>query len=142
VKVFLDTNVLASAFGTRGLCADVFRLILVEHELMTAEVVIEELCRVLDRKFTVPSGIVRDIENFLRGYHVEPRPRRLLALDLRERADTIVITSALNAGAETLITGDREMLVLKQKPEGLRVLSPRDFWNLATGTSGKPRRKP
>jgi hypothetical protein len=28
VSVFPDTDVLASAFGTRGLCADVFRLVL------------------------------------------------------------------------------------------------------------------
>jgi len=38
VRVFLDTNVLASAFGTRGLCADVLHIILREHELITGEV--------------------------------------------------------------------------------------------------------
>ena len=42
MRVFLDTNVLASAFGTRGLCADVLRLIMAEHELITGEVVVEE----------------------------------------------------------------------------------------------------
>jgi len=55
VKVFPDTNVLTSAFGTRGLCADVVRLILEEYELVTGEVVHEELCRVLRRKFGVPA---------------------------------------------------------------------------------------
>jgi uncharacterized protein len=142
VKVFLDTNVLASAYGTRGLCADVFRLILAEHELMTAEVVIEELRRVLGRKFGVPRDTLAEIENFLRGYHVQPKPRRLLVVELRERADRIVVTSALLARAEILITGDREMLALSQKPEGLRILSPREFWNLATGTTRKPQQKP
>jgi uncharacterized protein len=53
VKVFPDTNVLASAFGTRGLCADVVRLILGEHELVTGEVVLEELRGVLPRKGVV-----------------------------------------------------------------------------------------
>ena len=32
MKVFLDTNVLVSGFATRGLCADVIRLALAEHE--------------------------------------------------------------------------------------------------------------
>lgn len=32
MRVFLDTNVLVSAFATRGLSADVFRLVLAEHE--------------------------------------------------------------------------------------------------------------
>ena len=43
MRIFPDTNVLACAFGKRGLCADVPRLVLAEHELVTGEVVIEEL---------------------------------------------------------------------------------------------------
>ena len=50
MKVFLDTNVLVSGFATRGLCADVIRLVLAEHELLTAEVVLDEVRRVLLRK--------------------------------------------------------------------------------------------
>jgi len=72
VSVFPDTNVLVSAFGTRGLCAGVLRLILGEHELLTGEVVIEELPGVLRRKFGVPIETVNEIESLLRGYHVEP----------------------------------------------------------------------
>ena len=47
MRVFLDTNVLVSAFATRGLCADVLRLILAEHTLVTGEVVLRELRRAL-----------------------------------------------------------------------------------------------
>ena len=36
MKVLLDTNVLVSAFATRGLCADVLRLVLTEHEMVVA----------------------------------------------------------------------------------------------------------
>ncbi len=140
MRVFLDTNVLASAFGTRGLCADVLRLILGEHELVTGEVVIEELRRVLSRKFGVPADTVKEIERFLRSYHVEPKPRRLPDLELSEPCDLMVVGSALSARAEFVVTGDREMLALKKKPEGLRIVSPREFWNLATRTA--PRKRP
>ena len=51
MKVFLDTNVLVSAFATRGLCADVMRVILTEHELLIGEVVLTELQRILSKKF-------------------------------------------------------------------------------------------
>jgi uncharacterized protein len=138
VKVFPDTNVLGSAFGTRGLCADVLRLILAEHELMTGEVVIEELRAVLKKKFGVSSATIREIEGFLRGYHVEPRPRRLPDLKLGDRNDLLVVGSALGAKAEILITGDREILDLKRKPEGLQIVNPREFWNLS---AGKEKRK-
>ena len=41
MRVFLDTNVLVAAFATRGLCADVFRLVLAEHELLVSAALIE-----------------------------------------------------------------------------------------------------
>jgi uncharacterized protein len=131
VKVFPDTNVLASAFGTRGLCADVLRLVLREHELVTGEVVLEELRAVLRKKFGVPAGTAKEIESFLRSYYVEPQPRQLPKLTLTDRSDLLVVGSALNAQAEILITGDQEILDLNEKPEGLRILNPREFWNLA-----------
>jgi predicted nucleic acid-binding protein len=55
VKVFLDTNVLVSGFVTRGLCADVIRLALAEHELIVAQVVLAELKRVLKQKIELPA---------------------------------------------------------------------------------------
>ena len=133
MRVFPDTNVLASAFGTRGLCADVLRLILGEHELATGEVVIDELRGVLRRKFGVPAETVKEIEGFLRGYHVEPKPHELPKLKLSDRNDLLVIASAMKAKASILITGDREILALEEKLEGLQILGPRQFWNLASG---------
>jgi predicted nucleic acid-binding protein len=42
VRVFFDTNVLVSAFLARGLCADLLRLVLTEHTLVTSEVVLDD----------------------------------------------------------------------------------------------------
>jgi len=133
LRVFPDTNVLASAFGTRGLCADVLRLILREHELVTGEVVLEELRGVSRRKFGVPAKAVTEIESFLRGYQVQRKPHELPGLKLGDRNDLMVIGSALKAEAEILVTGDREMLELDEKPEALQIVSPREFWNVAAG---------
>lgn len=138
MRVFPDTNVLASAFGARGLCADALRLILAEHELLTGEWVIEELRGVLLRKFGVPAATVEEVETFLRGYHVEPKPRELPELRLGDHNDLLVVGSALNAQAQILITGDHEILTLEEKPRDLKILSPREFWTLA---AGKARRK-
>lgn len=72
MRVFADTNVLASAFGTLGLCADAVLLILREHRLVTGEVVPDELRGVRRRKFGLPAKAVTEIESILRGYHVQP----------------------------------------------------------------------
>ena len=139
MRVFPDTNVLARAFGTRGLCADVLRVILAEHELVSGEVVIEELRGVLRRKFGVPADTVQEIESFIRGYWVEAKPHQLPNLRLSDRGDLIVVGSAINARAEILITGDHEILALKPQPERLRIVSPREFWNLTLRLAGRRR---
>jgi len=136
VRVFPDTNVLASAFGTRGLCADVLRLILAEHELATGEMVIDELRMVLSKKFRVPDETIEEIESFLRSYHVEPEPSELPKLKLSDRNDLAVVGSALASKGKVLVTGDREILSLDHKPKGLRIVSPREFWTLAAGRKG------
>ena len=43
MKIFIDANVLVSAFTARGLCADLLEVILADHQLMTGEFVLEEL---------------------------------------------------------------------------------------------------
>ena len=129
MRVFLDTNVLASAFGARGLCSDVLRLVIEEHELIIGEVVLDELTNVLRRKFAVPHETISQVESFLRQYEVEPLPVELPNLHLRDQNDLMVVGSALNAGAEIVVTGDGEMLRLEDKP--IRIISPREFWTLA-----------
>lgn len=136
MRVFPDTNVLASALATRGLCADLLLLILSEHELLTGEAVIQKLYSVLERKFRAPEGLVKQAEAFLRGYHVEGRPRRLPPLALRERNDVIVVASALAARADVLVTGDKEILALRPPPAGLGIVGPRQ---LSETNSPRPR---
>jgi predicted nucleic acid-binding protein len=68
VRVFLDSNVLVSAFATRGLSADVVRLVMAEHELLTGEVVMDEVCRTLREKFDVPGQDIGDVERLLRQF--------------------------------------------------------------------------
>ena len=54
MRVFFDTNVLVSAFLARGLCADLLRLVLTEHTLVTSEVVLAELSDVLSPRAVYP----------------------------------------------------------------------------------------
>jgi predicted nucleic acid-binding protein len=131
LRVFPDTNVLASAFGTRGLCADVLRLILREHELVTGEVVLEELRGVSRRKFGVPAKAVTEIESFLRGYQVQRKPHELPGLKLGERS----AGDRLGAQGRGRNPGYRGPGNARpgRKPEGLQIVSPREFWNLAAG---------
>lgn len=127
MRVFLDTNVLVSAFASRGLCADLLRHILVEHDLITGEVVLTGLKRTLLKRINVPPKVVAEIEHLLRDHQVVTKPRRHLDLGLRDADDEWIVASAVAGEADALVTGDRDILAtIVHLP--IRVYSPRQFW--------------
>ena len=94
MKVFFDTNVLVSAYTARGMSADLLRLVLAEHELLTGEVNLTEFRRVLRQRFRVPLGEIVEVERDLREHTVVPNPGRLLGPKVRDPDDPPVLASA------------------------------------------------
>jgi putative PIN family toxin of toxin-antitoxin system len=129
LRIFFDTNVLASALATRGLCADLFRLIVTEHELLTGEFNLAELRRVLRERFRAPPAAAKDAESALRQNTIFPVPKRTLAVKVRDPDDAWVLASAVAGGADALVTGDKDLLsIAKHTP--LKILDPRQLWEL------------
>lgn len=130
MKVFLDSNVLVSAFATRGLSADVLRLVLTEHELVSAEVVLSEVERVLTTKFAMPASEIAEVISFLREYPVQSRPEKPASMPISDPDDAWVLASAVAAAAEVLISGDTDLLALRSRVSELQITTPRGFWEL------------
>ena len=131
MKVFLDTNVLVSGFATRGLCADVIRLALAEHELITGEVVLTELKQVLKLKMQLPAAQIHEIVTFLENQTVQPKPNTVPPILVRDEDDQWVLATALAAKADVLVTGDNDLLDIAEQVTGLIITDPRGFWSLA-----------
>ncbi|MGE3842906.1 MAG: putative toxin-antitoxin system toxin component, PIN family [Vicinamibacterales bacterium] len=130
MRVFLDTNVLVSAFATRGLAADVLRHVLAEHELLVGEVVLTELRRVLRSRIRLPIETVQEIEALLREQEAVPKPARALEIPVRDPDDRWILASACAADADVLVTGDHDLLDIAGKAP-VRMADPREFWELA-----------
>lgn len=139
MRVFLGTNVLISAFATRGLCADLMRLLLTEHEVLTGEVNVTELRRVLLHRFRAPLAQVDAVEALLRDQEIVPVPAALLPVDVRDPDDAWVLTSAVAGGAHLLVTGDQDLLVVSSDAP-IPIVSPREAWARlrGTGTAAPP----
>ncbi len=132
MRVYFDTNVLISAFGARGLCADLMRMVLAEHELQTCEVNLVELRRVLRDRFKAPAAQLDRIDALLRDQTIIEKPVEILSLKVRDADDAWVLASAVAGEAELLVTGDQDLLVLAPKAP-LPIVTPREAWELLRG---------
>jgi putative PIN family toxin of toxin-antitoxin system len=129
VRVYPDTNVLSSAFTTRGLCADLLEVILAHHHLLVGETVLVELERVLTRKLQRAAKLATELEAYLRRQGEVVRSERLLRIKVRDPADRPILAEAVAGRAALLVTGDRDLLVLGERTP-VPTLSPRDAWEL------------
>ena len=129
MRVFLDTNVLVSAFATRGICADVLPVVITEHSLVTGEVVLRELGRMLRKRIGLPPGAINEIDEFLREHEVAPRPATRAAIPKRDPDDQWVLASAIESRVDVLVTGDRDLLDIASDAP-IKIVDPRGFWNL------------
>ena len=100
MRVFLDTNVLASAAATRGLCADVLREVLTSHELLTSAQVLSELKRVLRTKFGVAQDLIDDFISLMREDTVLAEPGQLPTVEIQDQDDLPILSAAISAGAD------------------------------------------
>ncbi|MBC8134017.1 MAG: putative toxin-antitoxin system toxin component, PIN family [Deltaproteobacteria bacterium] len=135
MKVFLDTNVLVSAFATRGLCADLFRHLLAEHELIVGAVVLAELRRVLRDRIHAPAAAIAATEALLREHTVVPLQRRHLKMGIKDPDDEWIVASAIAGEADVLVTGDSVLLEQVEPP--IMIVNPRGLWEILRNQSDR-----
>lgn len=136
--MFLDTNVLVSAVATRGLCADVLREIFVSHLLVISPPLISELKNVLLDKIGIPGKIASEFIGVLTQDCIMSENEELINIDIKDRDDVLILSTAINAGTELFVTGDKELLELNTI-RSMRIVSPREFWEmLKSGPMDEP----
>ena len=128
MRIILDTNVVVSAFATRGLCADLFHVIVAEHELVLGETVLAEVSRVLSDKLRLPKNHVDDLEAFLRRQATVVKGPRSHAAQGLDSPDARVLSEAVAGAPDVLVSGDGDLLELVNSP--VRLVSPRGLWDV------------
>ena len=127
MRIFLDTNVLVSAYMARGICADLIRHILAEHELRTGEVNLRELHRVLKDRFRASAAQLQSVDAELRAQTIVPKPESPSPIVTRDPDDAWVLASAIASGADMLVTGDHDLLSVAASAP-LPIVDPRGCW--------------
>jgi len=140
VRVFLDTNVLASSIATRGLCCELVESIIDGHELLTGEPVLRELERVLAAKFRLPARLIAEFLDLIQTEgQVIPAPK-MPRLSFKDRDDIPILACVIAARPDAFVTGDKALLALG-RIEGIPILSPRELWRKLSGLEGASKPK-
>mgnify|MGYP006448213181 CR=1 FL=1 len=133
MRVFLDTNVLAAALGTRGLCADLLAAVIEDHEPIICNALLTELRRVLAEKFNLPPDLVSGYIGLLeaRGRHAEEFGTDQAGWRSRipDPDDVPLIAAALEGQVQYFVTGDKALLGVSRVSD-LPIISPRQLWDL------------
>lgn len=126
MRVFLETNALVSAFACRGIRADLFELVLLDHELISGRNVLRAPAAALRSKIRLAKAHADAIVEFVaaeaafHSEHAEPEDADADADDALVRAE------ALGGRSGVFVSGDAALLRLGALG-AMRVLSPRQF---------------
>jgi len=128
VKAVFDTNVLLAAFLTEGVCAKLLtRARKQQFNLITCTFILSEFERTLTKKF---SATKQEKENALalitEAAQKSVEPSKIPTGACRDKDDDNVLACALEADADYLVTGDKDLLDLKAF-KGTRIVNPREF---------------
>jgi predicted nucleic acid-binding protein len=108
------------------------RTVIEFHELVVSDHLVSELRRVLRDKFGASPELIADVVCLLRQDTIAAAALPLHDLALPDPADVAIVSSALNAAADVLVTGDKQILELR-RVGSLEILTPRQFWDKERG---------
>lgn len=128
MKVVVDTNVIIAGLAAEGVCRDIVKRRLLACELVTSQPLLDELAEKMREKFGLDPANLPLLKIYADTVTlVKPKP--LPKPVCRDSDDDEVLATALAGGAEVLLTGDNDLLVLKEF-QGIKILSPRQFVEL------------
>ncbi len=141
MRVVLDTNTLVSAIGWDGPPRQILIALREgEHTLITSPALLDELTRVLTYPKLHPVATHPLLSTILAWLHQPEHlviPQERISVVRADPADNSVLEVAIAGKADTIISGDRDLLTL-HRFRGIPILTARGFVarHLRQGTGG------
>lgn len=128
LKVVIDTNVLISSIFWNGHPRRIVDLAIAYKIIsITSLDILEEVEEVLSESFPeVPYERIKDIIRDILSYSKLVTVDEMIVEGLRDIKDTKIIACAVGGKADYIVTGDNDLLVLKEY-KGIKILNPRTF---------------
>ena len=132
MRIALDSSVLIAAHISRaGVCAELLEDVLLHHDLVISDFILEELARKLVEKFNFPKRDTDLVRIFLRRVATVVKPADLPRDLCRDPTDVPVLGTALAGSCALLISVDRDLLDM-QTIQDIPIIRPGEYWRRAS----------
>lgn len=128
MKAVFDTNILIAAFLTEGLCSGLLiRARKQAFNLVLCDEIIREFEGILIKKFKLTPTDISEISTIVSEaaseilHKLSPIPNIC-----RDPNDDMIIACAIDAAADYIVTGDEDLLILKNYKD-IVIINPRNF---------------
>ena len=128
MKIVFDTNVILSSFLTEGIAHRIFYHSLINHKIYFSDFITGELSKILIKKFNVKANDLAEFINFINTNLIKEKPDNKIPYICRDVKDNQILQLAEYVNADIIITGDKDLLVLRKHNKTI-ITSPRDFFN-------------
>lgn len=127
MRIVFDTNIYVSALVISGGQAEkaIRRITEGEDVLFISKSIIDEILSVLAKKFGRDGEALSRVAIFLSDLATIVRPLKRVDV-LSDEADNRIIECALSGKADAIVTGDKEMLDLREYL-GIRIISLKEY---------------
>jgi putative PIN family toxin of toxin-antitoxin system len=131
MKAVFDTNVLIAALLTEGICAKLLiRARRRDFDMILCDGILQEFKRVLKKKFAASPHEMSEALLILSAAAQDILGQTDPIVPIcRDSDDDLILACARDAVADYVVTGDEDLLVLKDY-EGISILNPREFEKL------------
>lgn len=126
IRVVPDTNIIISSVFWRGNPYTLIRRgILEEYQLVTSAEILDEVADKLRNKFQFPEESIQELIDILMTYcHIiEPSSKFDI---VRDKKDNKIVECAFDGKANYIVTGDPDLLVLKEF-RGIKIVKAKTF---------------
>jgi putative PIN family toxin of toxin-antitoxin system len=135
MRVVLDTNVLIAALIARGVCADLLEHCVLHHDIVSSQHILDELQRHLLGKFKYSAQESTEALDLLRSKMELAIPVPLPQPICRDVDDDLILATAVAGNAVCIVTGDKDLLVLKQYQQ-IEIVGPAQFADFESRQGG------
>jgi len=129
MRLVIDTNVLIAAFISHGVCNELLEHGILNHDVVLSSFILEELKNTLAAKFKFTTREASAVVSLLQSRCSVVSIQALPSPVSRDPDDDNIIATALSGTCDCIITGDKDLLVLK-KVGDIIIVSPSLFWQI------------